>query len=191
MYISRKTYTVSRAVFTAMELVGVLSVAILAPNALQIFKMFDRSRKEKKQKNSARLLYDVNSTIVRLAKEKCIKVEYREDGTYVSLTEKGKGRLLQYESSAHRENKDDWDGKWRLVVFDVSERKRKIRDTFRRSLVSYGFMRMQNSVWIYPFECEDFISIIKTDKKLWGDVLYVVADHVEGVDHYKRVFGLT
>ncbi len=176
---------------TAMELVGVLSVAVLAPNALQIFKMFGRSGKEKKQRNSIRLLYDINSTIIRLAKEKCVKVEYREDGTYVSLTRKGKERLLQYEYGAHRENKDSWDGRWRLVVFDVSERKRKIRDKLRRSLVSYGFMRMQNSVWIYPYDCEDFISIIKTDKKLWGDVLYVVADRVEGVDQYKRVFGLT
>src|SRR3989338_3670550 len=77
-----------------------------------------------------------------------------------------------------------------VVGFDVAEEKRKIRDKFRRSLISYGFKRMQNSVWIYPYDCEDFLSTVKTDRKLWGDVLYMAADYVEGVERYKKFFKL-
>ena len=184
-------YTVSRAVLITLGVVGVLSVAVLAPNALQMFKTFDIFAKKKKyQRNATYLTYDVNNTISRLCKEKCMMLEYREDGTYVHLTEKGKKRLLQYETRNGSHNEQSWDGKWRIVVFDILEERKKIREKLRRSLIAYGFKRMQNSVWIFPYDCEDFISITKTDKKLWGNVLYMVADHVEGAERFKSIFKL-
>lgn len=41
-----------------------------------------------------------------------------------------------------------WDGKWRLVIFDIPEDKRGIRDLFRRKLKEWEFKRWQQSVWI-------------------------------------------
>ncbi|MBI4036765.1 hypothetical protein HY386_02730 [Candidatus Daviesbacteria bacterium] len=42
----------------------------------------------------------------------------------------------------------EWDGKWRIVVFDIPEQKRLIRDLFRRNLKKWGFKHLQRSVWI-------------------------------------------
>src|SRR3990167_2124094 len=41
-----------------------------------------------------------------------------------------------------------WDGKWRVVIFDIPEEKRIIRNLFRRNLKKWGFKHLQKSVWI-------------------------------------------
>jgi phenylacetic acid degradation operon negative regulatory protein len=43
-----------------------------------------------------------------------------------------------------------WDGRWRLVVFDVPEEHRVARDKLRDYLHSRGFGYLQNSVWVTP-----------------------------------------
>ena len=43
-----------------------------------------------------------------------------------------------------------WDGRWRLVVFDVPQVKAGARAKLRRYLRSRGFGFLQNSVWITP-----------------------------------------
>lgn len=43
------------------------------------------------------------------------------------------------------------DNKWRLVVFDVPEKKRGARNKLRSVLKIYGFKRYQKSVWLYPY----------------------------------------
>ncbi len=42
----------------------------------------------------------------------------------------------------------DWDGIWRVVIFDIPENKRRIRDQFRRKLKHWGFKNWQQSVWV-------------------------------------------
>lgn len=43
---------------------------------------------------------------------------------------------------------EEWDGKFRIVIWDIPENKRKIRDLFRRRLKDWGFKQWQNSVWV-------------------------------------------
>jgi len=46
--------------------------------------------------------------------------------------------------------KRKWDGRWRLVLFDVPESRRAVRDKLRRYLHMRGFGYLQNSVWVTP-----------------------------------------
>ena len=53
-----------------------------------------------------------------------------------------------------------WDGRWRLVIFDIPESLREARDHIRRLLKELGFQRLQLSVWIHPFPVlEEFEAI--------------------------------
>ena len=45
-------------------------------------------------------------------------------------------------------HREEWDGKWRIVIFDIPEEKRIIRNLFRRNLKKWGFKHLQKSVWI-------------------------------------------
>ncbi len=41
-----------------------------------------------------------------------------------------------------------WDGKYRVVIWDIPENKLRIRDLFRRRLRQWGFTSFQRSVWV-------------------------------------------
>lgn len=66
-----------------------------------------------------------------------------EDQILIKLTDMGKDFLGDLSSSG-----DEWDGKWRIVIFDIPETKKAIRDLFRRRLKDWGFKAWQKSVWI-------------------------------------------
>lgn len=65
-----------------------------------------------------------------------------------------------------------WDKKWRIVTFDIPEKKRTKRDLFRRKLKELGFGMIQESLWVTPHAFEDDISeFIKTNNLI--DYSYV------------------
>lgn len=43
------------------------------------------------------------------------------------------------------------DGVWKLVIFDIPEKQRHVRNVIRAKLVSLGFQKWQNSIWISPY----------------------------------------
>ena len=66
-----------------------------------------------------------------------------------------------------------------MIVFDVPERRRRIRTRLRAFMNEIGFVRLQDSVWVYPYDCEDFITLLKAELKIGKDVLYAIADTIE------------
>lgn len=82
------------------------------------------------------------------------------------------------------------DGIWKMVIFDIPEKKRQVRNVIRAKLVSLGFQRWQNSIWISPYtmapEIEEelnelakhyFIRLIKTtDINVTDDLEKLFAD---------------
>lgn len=60
------------------------------------------------------------------------------------LTEKGKDKAL---IASLKFGNEIWDGKWRLVIFDIPEKRRPARDLLRQKLKEWGFVRLQKSVW--------------------------------------------
>ncbi|MDP2789014.1 MAG: hypothetical protein Q8O46_03115 [bacterium] len=53
-----------------------------------------------------------------------------------------------------------WDGKWRVVVYDLPIRFKKAREAFRWKLKDLGFFQLQKSTWIYPYPCEGEILFV-------------------------------
>lgn len=43
------------------------------------------------------------------------------------------------------------DGVWKIIIFDIPETKRKVRNVLRSKLASLGFQKWQNSIWISPY----------------------------------------
>jgi phenylacetic acid degradation operon negative regulatory protein len=88
--------------------------------------------------------------IVALEKECWIERKPDEpDKRICRLTEKGRLRALggRDPSSFWKRN---WDGKWRMVIFDVPMARNTQRVRLRRYLRGRGFGFLQNSVWISP-----------------------------------------
>jgi phenylacetic acid degradation operon negative regulatory protein len=65
------------------------------------------------------------------------------------LTEKGWLKALGGRDPA-RQYQRGWDGKWRMILFDLPESKRGLRNELRRQLKSAQFGGLQKSVWVSP-----------------------------------------
>ena len=89
------------------------------------------------------------------------------------LTDKGKDRVL-WEKIKNSNKK--WDGKWRIVVWDIPEKRRQARDLLRFKLKQLGFTRWQKSIWATKVDCakalrdfirqvgiEDWVMVIESD----------------------------
>src|SRR5688572_7583635 len=70
---------------------GLISVVLLAPNALQVFKIF---KKLSRRTSSRRYL---NETVRKLKGKGWIGYEECPEGTFIRLTEKGRLELMKYE----------------------------------------------------------------------------------------------
>lgn len=64
-----------------------------------------------------------------------------------------------------------WDGKWRIVVFDITEKEHRLRDYLREKLVSLGFGRLQESVYVTPLDVLADLKEFLKEKDLYGKAI--------------------
>ncbi|MCX6718609.1 MAG: hypothetical protein NTY81_03375 [Candidatus Staskawiczbacteria bacterium] len=91
-----------------------------------------------------------------LNKQKFIRKKEKYDGSvFVSLTEKGRLRALNLKFRCLGNKKEKWDGKWRMVAFDIPDKYKKGRSALRYRLKMAGFYELQESLFLYPYDCQE------------------------------------
>lgn len=131
--------------------------------------------------------YYVKRTIKRLLDQELI--EKGEDG--YQLTTRGKRWLLKYtleELSIPKPAK--WDGRWRLVIYDVARKNASLRSLFRTTLKKIGFYNVQESVWLHPYPCEKEIHFLRDYCGMGDNVVYIIAHKIENDSAYRKNFDL-
>ena len=179
----RKTrkHAIQETILKIVAAAGVLSVALVAPNALQALGVsgFGKGGRQKERIGNSRKKLVTHGLL-----------EYNEKGLH-RHTPKGEMKLRQLELHEYKIRKPKrWDNKWRVLTFDIREERRATRDKIRRTLSIIGFIRLQDSVWVYPYDCEDLITLLKADFKIGKDVLYIIADSIENDAWLKKQFDL-
>ena len=171
---------IEKAVLGTIGAIGILGVALVAPNALQALKMFGYKPQRRSNEH------------ITLCRKRLIKQGFiTYENNFLRLTKKGEERLLKLEASNYQIPKPKrWDGKWRVLIFDIKENRKTIRDKVRRTLDSLGFVRLQDSVWVFPYDCEDLIVLLKADFKIGKDLLYMIVDSIENDRWIRKIFSL-
>ena len=113
----------------------------------------------------------------RLEKRGLVRRRKRDDGNeYLLLTKAGEAAFLQ---EKHRtlilQKPAKWDGQWRIVMFDIKEDKKNIRDAIRRHLRRLGFYRLQKSVFVTPNPCESEIHFLQKFYESEGEICLITA----------------
>lgn len=163
---------------------GVMVALGAVPDFSKIVKYYVNGKK------SARFNYQAKTVLGNLARRGFVTFEERNGRRYARITEKGK-RVLQLETQrAENLKKRKWDRRWRIVTFDIPEKRRGVRVGLRRFMGEYGFVRLQNSVWIYPYDCEDLIALVKADLRIGVSVLYLIVERLENDKHLREHFKL-
>ena len=80
--------------------------------------------------------------------------------------------------------------RWRVVIFDIPENRRGSRDLFRKTLRAAGFVQLQQSVWVYPYDCEDLIILLKADLKVGRGIVYMIVEKIENDKWLRERFSL-
>lgn len=171
------------AALMAIGLAGTLAVAAIAPNMFQILG---------RTGVLARLKYRSRGVIARLKQRDEIEFEERDGKRYVRLTERGEEALAYSQQKMRLANGKPrkWDRRYRLVMFDIPEKRKKIREHLRFEMQEVGFLHLQDSAWVYPYDCEEFIALLKANLRIGKDVLYAVVEEIENDKRIRRHFNL-
>ena len=87
--------------------------------------------------------------------------ENKEGFAEIVLTKEGEKKALRFKIDEMEIKKPaKWDGEWRVVIFDIPDRFKKAREALRKKLKDLGFIKLQESVFVFPYECEDEINFI-------------------------------
>lgn len=180
----RKISEVSLAI---LECLAIISIAAIAPNALQIIELFRKKDERLKTRNPE----SIRRNLYRLEKKRLVKILEKDGQTIIEITENGKKRILQNKIEEIRiQAPIKWDGKWRLVLFDIPNTKTLARNIFRDKLRQLGFYLIQRSIWIFPYPCKDEIDFIKETYEVGPYVQVVEANYLEDEARYLKIFNL-
>ena len=172
----QKRKNIKALVLSTIGIAGMLGIAMVAPNVLGAMAKLGMIPVHRQKEI-------VNRARDRLVRDGLL----RREGWKMRLTAKGKlalGRLAARDYQIPKPKR--WDNKWRVLIFDIPNYRTGLRDKIRHTLVAIGFVRMQDSVWAYPYDCEDTIALLKADFKVGKDMLYMIVDELEG-DRWLRV----
>ena len=129
--------------------------------------------------------------INELYRSKLIKKQRNKGGSYsLTLSDRGKLKVLTYNLDKNKRKYGDWDNKWRMVVFDIPEKMRSSRNILRDRLKYVGFYELQKSVFVFPHDCRDEIEFIVEFYNLRKYVRFAVLDSIDNGFHLKSVFNL-
>lgn len=159
---------------------GMLSVVLVAPNVIGAMNKLGILPKRRQSEY-------VSSSASKLARRGLLSY----DGKKYCLTAKGTNILRRWQFSdfkLHRPKK--WDKKWRVIIFDIPEKKKSTREQIRNLFTQAGLRRLQDSVWVYPYDCEDVLTLLKTDLGVGKNILYLIVEELENDKHLREEFDL-
>lgn len=174
-------------ILRTLVLTGGLSVALVAPKTLTLLKKLDRPAASR-----TNLYRRITKAITDLEKAGLVKTSGERGHRKVILTEKGKKAIETiYASEYCIPEPAFWDGKWRVVMFDIREKRRRARAQLRSLLSGAGFLRLQDSVWVHPYPCDEFIGLVRAHLKSGtGELLCFVAEALESDKKLREYFRL-
>lgn len=114
----------------------------------------------------------LSQAIKRLREKGFIELKGEKE-LILRLTDSGKDRALWKKMTL---GTTKWDGRWRLVIWDIPEKRRLARDLLRFKIKQLGFTQWQKSVWASKVDCtkvlrdfirkmgiEDWVMVIESD----------------------------
>lgn len=96
-----------------------------------------------------------------LRRQKLIKVEKIGQEQKIVLTEGGRKVFLRFNYEQLKVQKPKiWDRNFRMIIFDIPEKKRAARDSLRSKMKEFGCVKFNDSVWVYPYPCQKEIDFV-------------------------------
>lgn len=169
----------TKLILAVLGLGAIVFVGALAPNIFSATKHYSKRPVKYSEKQLQKSIYN-------LKRRKLIKIIREKNGkTEVKLTNKGRRRIREFMFNEITIPKPaHWDGKWRVVIFDIPVKFNRGREALRAKIKKLGFFQLQKSAWIFPYECEDELLFIA---ETYNVEKYIEVLTVERLFHAKQL----
>lgn len=187
--ISMKNIIRKRSLTADILLIAIAGPVILSslflPNAPKMLKSLIKLHKNWNRIKRQRIY----EAIRRLNKKRLIKLEQKGNELYLKITENGKNLIKNFDyDNIKLTNYKKWDKKWKMVIFDVPEKKKKERRALSLKLKDLGFYPLQESVYIYPYDCQNEIDFICSFLSIDRYINYCVLETLDKREGELRIF---
>lgn len=180
--------TATKFLLMAAALGGIVFVGAVAPGILAATKGFVRAKKYPPKQ--------LRDTFNVLKRRKLVEILEENNGKIkVRLTNKGCKRIKEFCFEELRIRKaKKWDKKWRVLIYDIPTKPKtynKAREALRIKIRELGFKKMQKSVWVCPYECEDELLFLAENYKVAKFIEILTVSKVLHEQALKKKFHLT
>lgn len=126
-----------------------------------------------------------------LHRRKVIRIYQVGDKYAVQITKAGQRKLLQYKLDDLEIPKPArWDGRWRIVAYDIPKEKKAASNAMRETLKNLGLLQLQKSVYLYPYPCSDAIEFLREIYGIGEYVTLLTVGYLENSEAYEEHFEL-
>ena len=187
---NEKKYPSSKEILELLKTGAMIAIVLTSPcGGAELIKRFGFKLLDKiwDKYNKARL----KESIKRMVNRKILEVKKIGNETMIVVSEKGKKLSLRYNFQDMQLAKPKvWDGKWRVVIFDVRESKRFCRDGLRNKIKQLGLYQLQKSVFVTPYPCDKEIAFLRQYFGIGNEVSYFTTDDLEEDNYLRSKFNL-
>jgi len=187
----KNKYARVREILSLLGKGAILAGAFLAPKSASLLLPLVQESPDYREWKKYNVSY-LQRTLKRLKRQKQVKLTEKDGQMILSLTQNGKKKILKYSlQTLNIEKPKKWDGKWRLVLYDIPKKEKTISDIIRNTLKLWEFYQIQASVYIYPYPCANQIEFMREYYGLGDKVQYMVVEKIEHDQLFKDYFGLS
>jgi DNA-binding transcriptional regulator PaaX len=130
-------------------------------------------------------------SVTYLKAKRLLSIAEKDGQQVLTLSENGKKWVLQFDlDKIVIKIPRKWDGYWRLVLFDIPEKRKAGREALRSKLKQLGFYQLQKSCFIHPFDCKSEIDFISEIFEVSPYVNFILAKEIEGASQLMKYFNL-
>lgn len=119
----------------------------------------------------------VRVAVSRMMKQGWLESEKEGNKSYYFLTTRGEARMEEAAIRIFKLMPNDWDGKWRMLMYTIPEEKRQVRDELRKELLWSGFGSFSSGCWISPNNLEKEVEFLIEKYGIQNYVDFFVADY--------------
>ena len=188
----KRTYASAKRVLLFIGAGTSIAASLLSPRfgttmAKEILREMNKKEYDWKSFNTSYL----KQTLRRLEKQKVIEIKIIDGKEVFCITKQGKTKILNFALDELKIAKPkQWDGKWRVILYDIVVGKKHEQEALRRIVKKLGFYQVQKSIYIFPYPCFDEVEYLRSYFGVTAEIKYWIVQKIEDDGVFKTYFGL-
>jgi hypothetical protein len=156
---------VGEVILAIAAVAGIVTVATVAPNALQLINKLPWAKKT--YRNLLSKNRDQKKAIARafyyIKQKSYVNLVAKGSDVQIKITSKGRKKIKLMNFNSLTVPKAKWDGKWWFVLADIPTKEYKhSADLLREKFKAMHFYPLQRTVWVYPSDPRDEVDFISS-----------------------------